>query len=131
MVGKDDVNVQVVGARLLFNLGEHDEAQAIVTALSDHLDDAEHLGEALLFVTSQLAAARGELEAAEKGLRLGFSFEPENPEWGYVLSQVLLEQGRTKDALDAIQQARKHRPDAEPLGEAETNIRARLAAEAG
>jgi predicted Zn-dependent protease len=116
-----------VGARLLFDLGEHGEAQAVVTALADHLEEAEHLSESLLLVTSQLAASRGELEAAEEGLRLGFSIEPENPAWGYVLASVLLKQDRDEEALQAVVEARRHRPDAVPLADLEAEITAWLA----
>jgi tetratricopeptide (TPR) repeat protein len=127
--GAENLLVMVVAGAQLFDLGYHDEAERAVEAAGPLVHEGSAGLARFALLSSQILAAKGQLEEAEEGLRKGFGLEPENPEWGYILARVLLAQGRAADALDAVRSALQHRPDASPLVDLESEIRAMNPAE--
>ncbi|MDH3510676.1 MAG: PA2778 family cysteine peptidase [Gammaproteobacteria bacterium] len=91
--------LQAVAA--LETVGQHEAAAAAFRAAAEYWPQSS----SALFGLANAYYAAGDLVKAERGYRLALEREPDSPAVLNNLAQVLLEQGRCGDALEAISRA--------------------------
>ncbi len=119
----DDPTVLTRAGFMALDRGFTDDALAWSRQAYDHADDDFPFVFDLVHLGGRIALARENAEVAERLLRLAFDNQPESFGHGRFLAALLESQDRYEEALEVVEETRRHWPDDRTLEDMRIRLR--------